>query len=125
MNESLQKYQQGFSDPYKIIFDPENLEYILRVHCGFTTSDLKNMSWHKGMRFALRAMHDLVLTRPDTYLSPLAEALPNIIQDTQDRSDEMIQSLKKDLRSTSSLSRMKSKAHPYKFQFPQTWVNPK
>lgn len=88
--------------------DPENLEYLLRVHGGFSMREIMKMTVIKAIRFGRRILFDLYINRPDTYLVPLMEAIPEIIAETQAQINQTTYSYQKGTRQS--------------FKFPQTWV---
>lgn len=106
---------EGFVDYNKHIYDPENLEYILEVHCGLSTERIEQMSLAKGLRYAKRRVIDSIMTRPDTYLRPLAEQMPTLMNDLE----------KNRIDSLSSMGKTNiHKKHVYNFkfnQFPKNW----
>ena len=78
---------------------------------GFTTKDLENYPTDRAMRFAQRIILDLRYIRPDTYLKPIAEMLPELLSQLHD--------LKKVTGSNKTniigVGKLKTK-------FPKTWV---
>lgn len=101
-------------DPMRMVFDKDNLEYILRVHCRLRKSEIVKMSMIDALRWAYRATSDLLINRADTYLRPLAEMMPPLVQRYQ----------LKGVYSSSIPSLIKHSTAPMRmnFKFPKDWI---
>jgi len=115
-NKSLQNYYDGLLDDNKIKYDPHNLRYMLRIYGRLSPPEIDEMHLPEAIEYCERLLLDRKMMRPDTYLRPLAEQMPQMIEQIQLQQMQMIAEMQ------STTRRPYKKQHMTKVSFPQDWV---